>query len=111
MAPGHPNLLPARFEDEPTGADVGSAFVRKRCHSPEGANIDIVADGVVIEKTGGAYAGRSVLQAYAPLPVFEGRRPVIGNWIVGDRACGMGIRESAEAITSNTSHFVPHLIV
>ena len=111
MAPGHPNLLPARFEDEASGTDVGRAFVRKRCHSREGANIDIVADGVVLERTDGAYAGRTVLQAYAPLPVFDGRRPVIGSWIVGDRPCGIGIREGAGAITTNASRFVPHLIV
>ena len=110
MAPGHPNLLPARFEDEPSGVDVGSAFVRKRCHSREGANIDIIENGEVLEQTSGIYGGRAVLQAYAPLPDFDGRRPVIGSWIVGEQPCGIGIRESSGAITTNTSSFVPHLI-
>ena len=47
----------------------------------------------------------------APLPSFDGRHPVIGSWIVGDRACGIGIRESAGRITTNASSFVPHVIV
>ena len=34
--------------------------------------------------------------------------PVIGSWIVGDEAAGIGIRESTQQITTNTSRFVPH---
>jgi glutathionylspermidine synthase len=33
---------------------------------------------------------------------------VIGSWIVGDRAAGMGIREDASPITRNSSRFIPH---
>ena len=47
-------------------------------------------------------------QGYAPLPDFGGRYPVIGAWIVGDQAAGMGIREDDTPITRNTSRFVPH---
>jgi len=36
---------------------------------------------------------------------------VIGSWIVGDAACGIGIREDASAVTSNMSRFVPHIIL
>ena len=110
MAPGHPNLLPARFEDEPAGADVGPSYVRKRCHSREGANIDIVEAGRVTACTDGTYGGRCIRQTLAPLPDFDGRRPVIGSWIVGGPACGIGIREAAGPITDNLSCFVPHLI-
>ena len=111
MAPGHSNLLPARFEAEPFGADVGSSYVRKPCHSREGANIDVVEAGRLTAQTAGIYNGPCVLQALAPLHDFDGKRPLIGSWIVGDAACGIGIRESAGPITDNLSDFVPHLIM
>ena len=37
-----------------------------------------------------------------------GRYPVIGAWIVGDEAAGMGIREDATPVTTNVSRFIPH---
>jgi len=42
---------------------------------------------------------------------FDGGYPLIGSWVVGDRACGMGLREDSTAITLDTSRFVPHAIV
>jgi glutathionylspermidine synthase len=36
---------------------------------------------------------------------------VIGSWVVGGEACGMGIREDSGLVTRNTSRFVPHLFV
>ena len=50
-------------------------------------------------------------QEYAPLPDFQGQRPVIGSWIIGQEPAGMGIRESSGPITDNLSRFVPHRIV
>ena len=47
-------------------------------------------------------------RAYSALPDFNGNYPVIGSWIVGDEAAGMGIRENTQRITTNTSRFVPH---
>lgn len=69
-------------------------------------------------RPGGAAAGVDrgygaegfVRQDLRPLPDFGGFRPVIGSWIVGDEAAGMGIREDSCAITSNRSRFVPHVI-
>ena len=111
MAPGHPNLLPARFEDEPHGADVGAAYVRKVCLSREGANITMIEDRKIVACTEGPYRGRAILQTTAPLPRFDGRYPVLGSWLVGNVPCGMGIREDRSPITSNTSRFVPHAIL
>ena len=42
------------------------------------------------------------------LPAFDGNYPVIGSWIIGDDAAGIGIREDDTPITRNTSRFVPH---
>lgn len=41
---------------------------------------------------------------------MDGHYPVIGSWIIGQEAGGMGIRESKRIITDNMSQFVPHVI-
>ena len=104
LFPDHPNLLPAYF----TPDYLGSSFVTKPFFSREGANVTF-AGGAREVKTGGPYGAEGlVYQARADLPAFEGRYPVIGAWIVGDEPAGIGIREDATPITSNTSRFVPH---
>src|SRR6185437_7949000 len=45
MFRGHPNLLPAFFEDEPEAASLGDSFVRKPLFSREGANVTLVSHG------------------------------------------------------------------
>jgi glutathionylspermidine synthase len=100
---GHANLLAAGFE--PTG----TSYVRKPCLGREGANIQIVFDGQEFLTTGGEYGPPYVYQDIFPLPKHDGNFPVLGCWIVGDEACGLGIRESPDLITRNTSRFVPHL--
>jgi len=104
--PEHPNLLRAEWEP------FGECYVRKPILSREGANVTLVADGVVLIETPGMYDDvPCVYQDYSPLPQFDGNYPVLGSWIVGDTACGMGIREDRSPITQNTSRFVPHLFV
>lgn len=110
MAPGHPNLLPARFTGDGESADLGGSFARKKLRSREGANVDLYRDHRPFESTGGRYGGASIDQALAPLPDFRGARPVVGSWIVGGVACGIGIREATGGITTNTSRFIPHII-
>jgi glutathionylspermidine synthase len=51
-----------------------------------------------------------IYQSYHPLFRSEAGFAVLGSWIIGDRACGMGIREDVQAITHNTSRFLPHCI-
>lgn len=61
--------------------------------------------------TDGPYAGMpTIAQAFAPLPEFNGWRPVIGLWTVGGAPAGMGIREDRSAITGRGARFVPHII-
>ena len=45
---GHPNLLPAYFEDDPNAAMLGSSFVRKPLFSREGANVALVSGGATL---------------------------------------------------------------
>jgi glutathionylspermidine synthase len=112
LAPGHPNLLPAYFEDDPQKNELGSQFVKKPIYSREGANILIVDGDHVLAHQGGSYGAEGyVRQALAPLKQFAGKYPVIGAWIVVEEACGIGIREDDGPITHNFSRFVPHAII
>jgi glutathionylspermidine synthase len=105
--PGHPNLLPAQFDDD---GELPRGWVRKPLHSREGANIAIcLPDGRTVA-TDGPYRGPGIRQAYHPLTAFDGHYPLIGSWVVGDRACGMGLREDAGLITRDSARFVPHMI-
>jgi glutathionylspermidine synthase len=112
MAPGHPNLLPAFFEDDPRRGEIGAEYVIKPIYSREGANITLVDSVRMIQGGPGPYGAEGqVRQALAPLPNFDGNHPVIGAWIVGDKPCGLGIREDKSPITKNTSRFLPHAII
>ncbi len=132
MFEGHPNLLPAFFEQDvgdamsgggAVAADVAKAFeraetqledghVRKPILSREGASVTIFKAGEIIEQaTNTDYAEHPrIVQAYAPLPKFDGFRPVIGAWIVGDACAGIGIRDDRSRITQDLSRFKPHYI-
>jgi glutathionylspermidine synthase len=105
LFPDHPNLLPAYETAEP----LAGRHVRKPKLSREGSNISCVANGVVLEETGGDYGEEGhIYQALAALPDFDGHRPVFGVWVVDHEAAGLGIREDTRLITSNLSRFVPH---
>lgn len=132
MFEGHPNLLPAFFETDIGAAlngggqaapGVRAAFdrvadqlkaghVTKPLFSREGASVDIIANGRVVESAGNRDYDRHprVVQAYHPLPVFDGFRPVIGAWIIGQSCVGIGIREDRAHITQDLSRFKPHFI-
>jgi glutathionylspermidine synthase len=109
--PDHPNLLPAFFDDaNPLALLPG--WVRKPVYSREGANIEMVLpDGQHVSSDGTYANGPTIRQACQPLPQFDGGYPLIGSWVIGDQAAGIGIREDASLITQNTSRFVPHVIL
>ena len=109
--PGHPNLLPAVFDDEPGAAEL-TAYVRKPLFSREGADIQVVAPGVDEPVLAGGYGAEGwIRQAFQPPPDFEGGRPVVGAWIVGNAPAGVGVREDASIVTKNLARFVPHVIL
>ena len=105
---GHPNLLPAYF----TPNRFAGEYVKKPLLSREGANVTLNRRLGVVREPGGYGAEGWVYQGYAPLPGYDtpsGKRyAVIGAWIVGNAAAGVGIREDDSPITKNTSRFVPH---
>ncbi|MDF2230939.1 glutathionylspermidine synthase family protein [Albimonas sp. CAU 1670] len=119
---GHPNLLPAFFADEMQGGDpaferareaLERGHVVKPIFSREGASIEIVERGATTERSVNRDYDRHpvVVQAYAPLPVFDGARPVLGAWIVGETCVGLGVREDDGRITQDLSRFKPHFIM
>ncbi|WP_249977765.1 glutathionylspermidine synthase family protein [Vreelandella olivaria] len=108
---GHPNLLPAFFDTDKSSA-LSPGWVRKPFFSREGSNITLVTPAGQREAVGGPYTDSPCIQqAFHPLPHFKGKHALIGSWVVGDRACGMGIREDTGRITKDTSCFVPHAII
>lgn len=110
LFPDHPNLLPAYREDYLF--DPGVEYVQKPLYSREGANVTLHSPYRAEISTGGDYGEEGyVYQGYAPLPELNGWHPVIGSWVIGGEAAGMGIRESRSVVTDNLSRFVPHAIV
>jgi len=105
LNPDSPYLLPAYFDDP------GDMFewVKKPLLSREGANVTVHTMQDHIEGKGSYGAEGFIFQELATIPLFEGRRPVIGAWMVGQSAAGIGIRESDGWVTDNTSRFVPHI--
>lgn len=111
MAPGHPHLLPAYFEDDPRKHRLGPSFARKPLLSREGANVLLVEESKVLARDDGPYGAEGhVRQALAPLFRSEAGTAVIGSWIVGDEPAGICVREGDGPITTNRSRFVPHII-
>ena len=114
MFEGHPNLLPAFFEDDPAASvliDTGN-FVRKPLLSRQGANIEIVTNGQTHYKSDGPYTEESkIIQAFQPLPEHAGRYPLVGCWLIASKAVGLCIREDESLVTSKDSCFVPHIIM
>ncbi|HXC06504.1 MAG TPA: glutathionylspermidine synthase family protein, partial [Bacteroidia bacterium] len=102
------NLLEC-YADGPHGMEN---YVRKPLLSREGANVTLVEKGTVTIETPGEYGEEGyIYQQLQKLPCIAGNYPVIGSWIIGGKACGMGIRESASPVTDNFSRFLPHGII
>jgi len=112
MAPRHPNLLPAYFESELGVSKLGGRYARKPLYSREGGNVTLFDGGRVLDSTSGPFGAEGYIrQALVDPPCFSGRFPIIGSWLIGEEACGIGIREQAAPITRNNARFVPHAII
>ncbi len=102
LAPNHPNLLEASFNE------LAGDYVRKPLFSREGENITICRAGEITETPGSYGAEGYIFQRYCRLPNYGGNFPVIGSWVIAGEPAGIGIREDATEITTNTSRFIPH---
>lgn len=92
-------------------------FCKKPVFSREGHNVSIVEihnweERFRLAETEGDYnTGAYVYQEYVQPTVYGGRYPVIGSWVIGGEAAGIGIRENRTEVTDNLSEFVPHIIL
>lgn len=110
LFPNHPNLLPAFFEHDPKARFDGK-YVKKPIFAREGANISIWQNNQQELTSDGPYGEEGfILQAYSPLPEFNGRHALVGSWLVDGEACGLSIREDSSPITQNLSAYLPHVI-
>jgi glutathionylspermidine synthase len=107
LFPECPYLLPAYFDS----VDLKD-YVKKPILSREGANVTVVKNNQYITHTEGDYGEEGyIYQQLCPLPEKDGNFALIGSWLIGQEAAGIGIRESNGMITDNGSRFVPHIIV
>lgn len=107
LFPRCPYVLEAYFPED----NVLTNYVKKPILSREGANIEIIKQGAVIERTQGEYGEEGyICQQLFEIPKHDGFTPILGSWVIGQQPAGMGIRESETLITGNTSCFVSHLI-
>lgn len=87
------------------------SFCKKPIYSREGANITLVKDGVTLIETEGEYGEEGfIYQELVDVPSFDNRHPIIGGWVIGGEASGIGIRETEGLITDNMANFVPHIL-
>lgn len=113
LFPNHPNLLPCYFQKNSL-----AQYVKKPFFSREGANITLVHPDITLSTTG-EYDTQNhyVYQQCCLLPKFHDPSqknplyPVIGSWVIGHNAAGIGIREDHSPITKDTSLFVPHIFL
>jgi glutathionylspermidine synthase len=110
LFPDHPNILKASFEQIDTV--LWEAYVKKPILSREGAGVSVVLLEKELAHTSEQGYGEEgfIYQELALTPDFDGNRPVLGSWIIGQEPGGMGIRETKTLVTDNLSKFVPHLI-
>ena len=113
----HPYLLPTYFNRHDI-TDRKSIWVKKPLLGREGANVFYYekSNGLEFAAKGSEhsnfYANAGyIYQQKFELPNFDGMYPVIGSWVVGDVACGMGLREDFTAVTGYDSHFIPHYFI
>ncbi|KKK99981.1 glutathionylspermidine synthase family protein [Rheinheimera mesophila] len=107
---GHPNLLESHFEQP--GQSFGAGWVRKPLFSREGANVELILpNGEKVTEPGPYADSPFIRQKLQPLPKFGDSYTMIGSWVVGNSAAGIGIREDNSLITKDSSRFLPHIIL
>jgi glutathionylspermidine synthase len=119
MFPDSPYLLETHRSERPLRAKMergeAAGYVRKPALGREGQNVAIFRRGqaMAAEQTSGTYGdNEAVYQDLAGLFVaglgVQRVHALIGSWVIGGEAKGMGIRESDGAITDDRARFVPH---
>lgn len=86
-------------------------WVSKPILSREGNNVRIFDYFGDCEETSGLYDEEPrIVQQYIEWVDYDGCYPMLGVWMVGSDAVGLGIREDDGRITGNNSRFIPHMV-
>lgn len=110
--PNHPNLLPSYFVESGESHRPLPGWVSKPLFSREGANVHLRTPDGYEERADGPYEHMPFIrQAFHALPKFGEHYTLIGSWVIGDSAAGIGIREDDSLITKDSSRFLPHIIL
>lgn len=110
LYPGHPNLMPAFFEKDPS---LGNNYVIKPQYGRESTGIHLFKNGM--ESTSDSDTPNPlsklepIYQGLVDIPSYSGYYPLLGSWVVGDEPCGLMIREDISRIITGSSRIVPHL--
>ncbi|CAA9454110.1 MAG: Putative glutathionylspermidine synthase [uncultured Rubrobacteraceae bacterium] len=110
MFPDHESILPAHFDGP---ENLPGRYVAKPMYGWEGAGIRVhEADGALLAARPERHAAGQeyVYQQFVELPIFDGNRAVLGTWMIGEHAAGLGIRESNGLVTDTDARFVPHFL-
>ena len=94
--------------------DSNGDFMKNCCVKPkygrQGNGVKLIKDGKVIHNNIQEEQQSNILQELCLLPEFNGKKPMVGSWIIGGAPCGIGIRESDSFVTDDSSKFIPHVI-
>ncbi|UYD59981.1 hypothetical protein LEHPIFIF_00225 [Aeromonas phage avDM9-HANS] len=108
-------LVPAYMEEDFDQLNLFTEcrpkWVSKPLLSREGCNVHIFEYGGKSESTDGNYGDEPrIVQEYIEWVDYDGCYPMLGVWMVGNDAVGLGIREDDNRITGNNSRFIPHIV-
>lgn len=104
LFPDSPYLLKSSF------SPLEEKYVKKRMFGREGANIDIVEDGRVVNSTEGVYDEyKALYQEYESFVKDEFKNHYQAGVFYSDGACGIGFRRGRE-ILDDMSEFVGHIV-
>lgn len=105
-------LVPSYLKHN-TPEKLEGKWVHKPLLSREGSNVTIMdeASGKALVDIEGPYGdGEFVCQKYIEWVDYDGKYPMMGVWMVGCDAVGLGIREDDQVVTQNNSRFIPHVV-
>ncbi|WP_159999085.1 glutathionylspermidine synthase family protein [Roseomonas sp. 18066] len=113
LFPGHPLLLPASLDRAAVeGPAIGKPALGLEGHGMRIEGPEAEASTPLPEALP---ESPTIWQQWAPLPAHPTSDgpgyPVMGVWMVGGRAAGLGIREGRALVTTLEDHFVPHTVL
>ncbi|ETV89449.1 hypothetical protein H257_00723 [Aphanomyces astaci] len=125
LYPGHPNLLPATYNQLQARTGVVYSHEFDNPHefltaAIDAATVSLPAEGDTLDRVANLfghtnqdptlYLGHPVYQAYHETAKFSGRRIVVGSWVIHGQPTGTCIREGGADTTNDSSSFVPHYV-